>query len=176
MVKRTAAALIGLMAAPLITSAQPAAATAAAGCLITGTITFEGPAAAGPGGGRWNIHQGVIDCRGVYNGWERIINPGSFSAAGTYTALPTGGPCAIQLGEGTVDYWVLTSEQDIHVKEPHTFSPGPAGAFTTPSLRGSFQILPDATCLAAGTDHKATFAAEVTLVKYQDNGITGNEG
>ena len=167
MVKRTAAALIGLVAAPLLASPQPASATAAGACSITGVMTFSPPS---PGSldGRWTINEGVINCRGLYNGWERIINPGAFSASGAYTTLPTGGTCAVQLGEGTVDYWVKTSEQDIHMKEPHAFTPGPAGAFTTPTLRGSFQILPDAGCPAAGAERKATFAAEVTLVRKKE--------
>jgi hypothetical protein len=172
MTKRTAAALISLVAVPLMASAQPADAHAVGACAITGAITFSEPAPAVPDG-HWTINQGVINCRGVYNGWERIINPGSFSASGTYRPLPGGGPCAVQLGEGTVDYWVLTSEQDIHFQEPHAFSPGPAGAFTTPTLRGTFQIPADAGCLNGAAERKSTFVAEVGLERHKDPGLGG---
>lgn len=175
MVKRSVAAtvsLISLVVAPLLLTARPAAAHAAGGCTITGTMAFS-PSAPAATDGRWAVSPGVISCRGVYNGWERIINPGSFSASGTYTTIPAAGGCAVQLGAGTVDYWVLTSEQDIHFKEPHAFSPGSAGAFTTPSLRGTFQIPPDAGCVNGSAARKTTFAAEVSLVRHQGSGLEG---
>ena len=174
--KRTVAAsvsLISLVLTPLLLTARPAAAHAVGGCTISGTITFSEPApAATPG--RWAVSPGTISCRGMYNGWERIINPGSFSASGTYTAVPTAAAgCAVQLGEGTVDYWLLTSEQDIHYTEPHAFTPGAAGAFTTPSLRGTFQLPPDAGCLSGSADRKGTFLAEVSLVRAEGSGLEG---
>jgi hypothetical protein len=181
MVKRTVAAsvsLISLVVAPLMLTAGPAGAHAAGACTITGTITFA-PTAPAAADGRWAVSPGVISCRGVYNGSERIINPGPFTASGTYTSVPAAGGCAVQLGSGTVDYWVLTSEQDIHFREPHAaFSPGSAGAFTTPTLRGAFQIPPDAGCLGDLAGQKAAFLAEVALVRHQGTGapLPGEDG
>jgi hypothetical protein len=172
-VKRPVAAslsLVFLMMAPLVITARPAAANAVGACTITGTMKFSKAAPSAPDG-RWAVSPGVISCRGVYNGWERIINPGSFTASGAFSAFPPGGPCAVALGAGTFDYWVLTSEQDIHFKEPHTFTPGSAGAVATPSLRGGFQIPPDAGCLSGSAAETAPFMAEVTLVRTEDPGL-----
>ena len=64
-----------------------------------------------------------------------------------------------------MDYWIATDEQDVHVKEPHTFLLAGAGAFTTPTLRGLFQIpMYEDNCLTTRVT-KALFLAEVTLVR-----------
>jgi hypothetical protein len=79
--------------------------------------------------------------------------------------LPPGdGGCARALGSGTVDYWIPTDEQDVHVKEPHTFLLAGAGAFTTPTLRGLFQTVSDGNCLTT-PPARALFLAEVSLLR-----------
>ena len=173
MVKRPVAAsvsLVFLVLAPLMIEAHPAAAHAAGACTITGTMKLTKSDPAAPYG-HWSVAPGVISCRGVYNGWERIINPGSFTASGSFTDFPAGGPCAVALGAGSVDYWVLTSEQDIHFTEPHAFTPGSAGAMTTPNLRGTFQIPPEAGCLSGTAADKAPFLAEVSLARLEGSGL-----
>ena len=166
--RRSVAVIAGLALAVIGTPAPPADALATGACAITGTITFT-PSAAGPEHGAWVIGPAVISCRGPF----RVPHPeqmsgeaGSFSGVGSYDAVPSGqGQCLRQLGTGTVDYWIKTEEQDVHVKEPHAFLLAGAGLFTTPTLRGPFQIpLYEGNCLT-GSVNRAMFLAEVTLVR-----------
>ena len=119
--------------------------------------------------GRWTIDPAVIDCFGLYNGYRRFNGPGSFTGTGSYTALPFGkGPCLHQAGTGTVDYRFPTTGDDIHLVEPQDYTlVGAAGTFTTPSLRGTFQITPpwDGDCITKPLT-TALFLAEVTLVRF----------
>ncbi|HEV7862624.1 MAG TPA: hypothetical protein VGR20_07990 [Acidimicrobiia bacterium] len=163
--KRSIALLTGLALAACLASVPPAEATAGGLCTISGTINFS-PSTDAPSEGRWSIAPAVIDCRGLFNGWERILGPGSFTALGSYQTLQSArGSCLRQLGPGTVDYWIPTSEQDVHLIEPHSFLLAGAGAFTTPSLRGTFQIpLHEGNCLTAPVT-KGLFVAQVALVR-----------
>lgn len=157
--------LTGLALVPIFASAPAAEATAGGACTISGTITFS-PVAVAPSEGRWSISPGVIDCRGLFSGWERILGPGSFAGSGSYTTVPSGGgSCLRQLGPGTVDYWIPTSEQDVHLIEPHAFILAGGGAFTTRTLRGTFQIpLHEGNCVT-GPATSAVFLAQVTLLR-----------
>jgi hypothetical protein len=155
-------ALTGFVASP------PAEAVAIGACAISGTITFT-PSANSTDHGAWIIGPAVISCRGPF----RFPHPeqmsgeaGSFSGIGSYTAVPSGeGHCLRELGNGTVDYWVKTEEQDVHMKEPHAFLLAGAGLFTTPTLRGTFQVpLYEGNCLTAPVS-RAMFLAQVTLVR-----------
>lgn len=168
MQRRSVAVWAGLALAVLGTPAPPAGATAAGACAITGTIMFT-PSAAGPEQGSWIIGPAVIKCRGPF----RIPHPeqmsgeaGEFSGVGSYRAVPSGdGHCLRELGTGTVDYWVKTEEQDVHVKEPHSFLLAGAGLFTTPTLRGTFQVpVYEGNCLT-GPVNRAMFLAQVTLIR-----------
>ena len=165
--RRAVAAIAGLALANLVVPTPPADATAAGACAITGTITFT--PAADASHGSWIIGPAVISCRGPF----RFPHPeqmngeaGSFSGIGSYTAVPSGdGHCLRELGTGTVDYWVKTEEQDVHVKEPHAFLLAGAGLFTTPTLRGTFQVpLYEGNCLT-GPVSRAMFLAQVTLAR-----------
>jgi hypothetical protein len=160
--------LTGLALVPFFASAPAAEATGAAACTISGTITFS-PSAAAPSEGGWNISPAAIDCQGLFNvkGYERILRPGSFAGSGSYQTVPSGrGSCLRQLGHGTVDFWIPTSEQDVHLVEPHDFILAGAGAFTTPTLRGTFQIpLHEGNCVTAPAT-RALFLAQVALVRY----------
>lgn len=161
--QRAAALLITLTAAVTLVAVPAAEATSASGmtvkasCAISGTVTFSA--------GRWDVSPGVIDCRGLGYGFERILGRGSFTGSGSYTAVSDAENCLPQLGSGTVDYWVPTTERDLHVVESTGFSPSGAGAFTTPSLRGTFQIAHyDGNCLT-NPHAGALFLAEVTLLR-----------
>ena len=64
-----------------------------------------------------------------------------------------------------VDYWIPTEKQDVHVVEPNAFLLAGAGAITTPTLKGVFQIPAyDGNCVTAPVT-RATFLAEVTLFR-----------
>ena len=157
------AGLVCLALAPFLTAVPAAEATAAGICTITGTINFS--PSASPQGRRWDISPGVIECRGFFFGWNPMLGPGSFLASGSYTAVPSSAGCVEQLGAGTADYWITTTNQHVHIIEPHSFILAGAGAFTTPTLRGTFQIpLYDGNCLT--TPRTTTlFLAQVTLVR-----------
>ena len=155
------AELVCLTLASFLTAVPAAHASAAGVCTISGTINFA-PSASPQG--RWEISPGVIECRGFFSG-NPMIGPGSFVGSGSYTAVPSGAGCLEQLGSGTVDYWITTTEQQVHLIEPHSFILAGAGPFTTPTLRGTFQIpLYDGNCVA--TPRTTTlFLAQVTLAR-----------
>jgi len=149
-----------------INAAPPAQAAGLAACTITGTIRFF-PSSDNRMQGAWSVEPAVIDCRGLFRGWERILRPGSFSGSGTYAALPTGtGTCLHHVGSGTVDYWIFTSEADVHLKEPQSFVLAGTGTFSTPSLRATFQLTPptDGDCVTKPVT-RALFIAQATLVR-----------
>ncbi|MEW6473582.1 MAG: hypothetical protein AB1679_15045 [Actinomycetota bacterium] len=161
---RWAIALAGL---PLVGLVPAADATGAAACTITGTITFlhaGNPATQGT----WTIDPAVINCQGLFNGYERIVGPGRFSGTGSYTALPGGsGSCLRNVGSGTVDYTFPTTGADVHLVEPNDYTLAGIGAFTTPSLRGTFEITPpyEGDCVTKPIT-KALFLAEAMLVRF----------
>jgi hypothetical protein len=155
------AALVCLTLTSFLTAAPAADATAAGVCTISGTINFS-PSTSSQ---RWEISPGVIECRGFFSGWDSMLGSGSFAASGSYTSVPSSAGCVEQLGSGTVDYWITTTTQHIHLIEPHSFVLAGAGVFTTPTLRGTFQIpLYDGNCVT--TPRTATlFLAQVTLAR-----------
>jgi hypothetical protein len=157
--------LAGLVLAAFVASPPAAEALGVGVCAISGTITFS-PSAVTPDRGDWNISPAVIQCRGQFNTWELLVRQGSFTGSGSYIVVPSGeGGCLRELGTGTVDYWITTDEQDVHIKEPHAFLLAGAGTFTTPTLRGVFQIPTyEGNCLTAPVT-RALFLAEVTLVR-----------
>ena len=156
------AGLVCLTLASFLAAVPAAEATAAGVCAISGTINFSPSASLR---GRWVISPGVIECRGFFFGWHSMLGRGSFVASGSYTAVPSGAGCVEQLGPGTVDYWIATTQQHVHVIEPHTFTLAGAGAFTTPTLRGTFQIpLYDGNCVTTPRT-TALFLAQVTLAR-----------
>jgi hypothetical protein len=165
--------LTGLALVPFLASVPAAEATAGGACTINGTISFW-PSASTAAEGRWSISPAVIDCRGLFNGWERIMGPGSFAASGAYTTVPSGGgSCLQELGPGKVDYRIPTSEQDVHIVEPHAFVLAGAGAFTTPTLHGTFQIpLHEGECLTAPVT-SSLFLAQVALVRSHHASTVG---
>ena len=165
--KRTVAVVMGLLLAPLAGVAPPAGATGGGACTITGTITFA-HSAPDIRQGIWTIDPAVIECQGLYNGYERFTGPGKFTGTGTYDALAPGNrSCLNHVGSGTVDYTFETSGADIHLVEPQTYALAGAGAFTTPSLRGTFQVSPpyEGDCVTKPVT-KALFVAETTLVRF----------
>ena len=165
--KRSVAVVMGLLLLPLAGVVPTAEATGGGACTITGTITFA-RSAADSRGGVWTIDPAVIQCQGLYNGYERFIGPGSFSGTGSYTALAPGdGTCLNHVGSGIVDYKVATSGYDIHLVEPQNYALAGAGAFTTPSLRGTFQVTPpyEGDCVTKPVT-RALFVAEATLVRF----------
>lgn len=167
--RRPVALLLGLLL-PLIGLAPRAEASAAAVCSITGTINFS-PSAAVPTQGTWSIDPAVISCHGLFRAVERITGPGAFTGSGTYAEMPgDSGSCLHNVGSGKVDYMIPTTEADVHINEPHEFVLVGAGAFTTPSLNGSFQVTPpyDGDCVTKPVT-KATFVAEGLLVRV--NGV-----
>jgi hypothetical protein len=153
---------------PLLGLAPIADATGGGACTISGTMAFTAPSAAATHG-TWSIDPAVISCQGLYNGYERILGPGSFTGSGTYTAFPdAGGSCLHNMGSGMVSYTVLTAAYDVHLTEPHAYTlAGGAGTFSTTSLTGTFQVLPpyDGDCVTKPVT-KALFVAQATLVRF----------
>lgn len=174
--RRSLAVLAGLALTVLFVPTPAANALAAGGCIISGTIRFT-PAAGSSDRGLWDINPAVIQCQGMFNAvssprygygvGEPFTGSGEqFTGSGSYKTVPLGdGGCLQELGEGTVDYWFRTVNQDVHMREKNTFLLAGAGAFTTPTLYGSFQIpLHEGGCLT-GPPTTALFLAEVTVVR-----------
>ena len=164
--RRSIGVLAGLILATGVAVAPPADAVGVGACTITGTITFT-PAGEGSDIGLWDISPAQITCRGQFNTYELMLKQAGFTGKGSYSTLPSGeGGCLRELGTGTVDYWIPTEKQDVHVVEENAFLLAGAGAFTTPTLKGVFQIpaYDDGNCLTASVT-KATFLAEVLLVR-----------
>ena len=173
--RRSLAVFAGLTLSLLMPT--PAAHAVGAGaCTITGKIRFT----AAPGAtdrGVWDISPAAIQCQGMFNfvssprhrrgvGEQFTGKQQQFSGSGSYRTIPSADRgCLHELGEGTVDYWITTENQDVHVKEQNTFRLAGAGTLTTPHLYGSFQIpLHDSQCLSAPAT-TALFLAEVAWVR-----------
>jgi hypothetical protein len=155
-----------LAVVPLVSFVPAAHATGAAACTISGTINFS-PSSPTATRGTWTVEPAVIDCHGSFRGWDRILGPGSFRGRGSYTTAPhRSGPCLQQVGSGTIDYVIPTSEQDVHLIEPHSFIIAGAGSFTSPTLRGSFQVtsLDDGNCVTKPAS-TAFFLAQALMVR-----------
>ena len=174
--KRALAVLAGFLMAGLAVPTPAANAVGLAECLISGTIRFT-PSAQDPHRGAWDIDPAVIQCQGMFNfvssprqgnGVGETFNPQgqAFRGFGDYRTVPSSdGGCLHELGAGTVDYYLRTVNQDIHMKEQNTFLLAGAGTFTTPTLYGSFQIpLHESSCMT-GPPTTALFLAEVTMVR-----------
>jgi hypothetical protein len=162
------ALLMGLAALPLAGFVPAAEASGGAICSISGTINLF-PASASQG--HWTIEPAVINCQGLFRATERITGPGRFAGSGSYAEAPAGsGTCMHHAGTGKVDYMIPTSEADVRIQEPHDFVLAGAGAFTTPSLRGSFQITPpyEGDCVTRPVT-RATFIAQAVLLRF--NGL-----
>ena len=151
---------------PMVGAVPPARATGAGVCTVTGTITFSAGSLAATDG-VWTIGPAVISCQGLFNGYERIIGSGSFTGSGTYRAFPDGtGTCLRHVGTGTLNYGFPTSQADIRLVEPNSYTLAGAGAFTTPSLRGTFKVAPtDGDCVTKPVT-TAIFVAEATLIRF----------
>jgi hypothetical protein len=167
---RSLAALLGLVL-PAVPGLAPAAhAMGAGGCTITGTINFA-PGPAGAERGRWTIEPAVISCQGLFRAKHRITGPGAFIGSGTYAEVSDGtGTCLHSIGSGQVDYLIPTSEATVRIQEPHEFVFAGAGAFTTPSLRGTFEGTPpyDGDCVTEPVT-RATFVAQALMLRL--NGL-----
>jgi hypothetical protein len=165
-VKRLIAFVAGLALLPLTGFAPRAEALGGGACTISGTIAFEPPT--GPYlQGVWNIRPGAIDCKGAYKGPDYFTGQGPFVGTGTYTVLPSGtGTCIHQVGEGSVDYTLVTNGGWYRLTEKSEFVLAGAGKFTTPSMNGSFVIPPpyEGDCITTPVT-RATFVAQVLLVR-----------
>ena len=174
--KRPLAVLAGLFLTALVAPAPAADAIGVGECLISGTIRFT-PSASDPRQGAWNIDPAVIQCQGMFNfvssprrgnGVGETFNGQGqqFRGSGSYQTVPSSdGGCLHELGEGAVDYYLRTVNQDIHMKEQNTFLLAGAGTFNTPTLYGSFQIPHhESSCLTSPAT-TALFVAEVTMVR-----------
>jgi hypothetical protein len=159
---------LGLAVLPIVAAVPTAEATGVAGCTITGTIDFS-PSSATSTLGSWSIEPAVIECRGLFRSRARILGPGSFAGSGTYSALLAGsGNCLHHTGSGTVHYRIPTTEADVHLTEPQSFVLAGAGVFSTPSLRGTFQVAPpySGDCMTKPVT-KALFVAEASMVRFR---------
>ena len=158
---------MALASLPLVGFVPAADATGAAACTITGTITFaHSPNSTAEG--VWTIDPAIISCQGLFNGYERILGPGKFSGKGSYTALPGGnGTCLRNVGSGKVDYTFPTTGADVHLVEPNEYTLAGVGAFTSPSLKGTFEITPpyEGDCVTKPIT-KALFVAEAALIRF----------
>lgn len=164
--KRLIAFVAGLALLPLAGFAPRAEALGGGVCTISGTIAFEPPT--GPYmQGVWNIRPGAIDCKGAYKGPDYFTGQGPFVGTGTYTVLPSGtGTCIHQVGEGSVEYTLVTNGGWYRLTEKNEFVLAGAGKFTTPSMNGSFVIPPpyEGDCITTPVT-RATFVAQVLLVR-----------
>jgi hypothetical protein len=154
-----------LVVLSLLEFAPAAGAVGLGFCRISGTMVFSSRTA---GEGRWSIEDGIIDCQGVIAARRRILGQGPFKGSGSYRALPDGGgACLHQAGSGTVDYTIPTSGGDILISEPDAYTLVGAGSFTTPTLRGTFQLPPpyDGDCVTKPVT-SAPFLAETLLYRY----------
>ena len=165
--RRSIRSVMGLMVLALVGSVPPAVATGTAVCTISGTITFSHSELTTTEG-FWTIGPAVINCQGPYNGYERITGPGQFAGAGSYTAFPYGsGTCLHSIGKGTVEYGFPTTAYDIRLVEPQNYTLAGAGTFTTPSLKGTFEVAPpyDGDCVTKPVT-SALFVAEASLLRF----------
>ena len=164
--KRSIVLMAGLVMFPFVGSVPAADATGGSACTITGTITFSASSVTAAEG-RWAIGPAVISCHGLFNGYERILGPGPFSGSGAYTAFPSGsGTCLHNVGTGTIDYHFPTTASDIHLVEPSTYTLAGAGALSTPSLNGTFQVAPTSGNCVTASVTSALFVAEAVLVRF----------
>jgi hypothetical protein len=158
--------LSGLALLCLLGFAPPADALGAGVCTISGIINFS-PSQT-PLQGVWSIDPAVIECRGLFRSWDRILQPGSFIGSGSYSTSGNGS-CLERVGWGTVDYMIHTSEQDVHMVEPHEFVLAGGGTFTTPTLSGTSQVVPpyhgEGDCLTKPVSQKAFFLAQVVMAR-----------
>lgn len=166
--KRPIVLVLGLLFLPFAAVAPAADATGAGACTITGNINFSAASLTATDG-KWSIEPAVISCQGLYNGYERILGPGTFTGSGTYTAVPgPGGSCLHQVGAGTADFTVLTSKYDVHLVERQAYAlVGSAGKFDTDSLHGTFEVLPpfEGDCLTKPLT-RALFVAQAVLLRF----------
>lgn len=158
--------LLLLLVSPFVVAVPSADAIGGAACTITGTINFS-PPGAGLTEGRWQIGPGAITCVGALNGYH-FYGQGPFSGSGAYTGLPAaaGGSCFHYLGTGTVDYVMRTGAMVHRIREAKRFTLAGAGAFVTPSLRGSLALAPpyEGDCVTKPLT-RATFVAQAVLPK-----------
>lgn len=163
--RRSILLAMGLVLSPSVGSVPAAEATGVGVCTVTGTITFSASLTATEGA--WAIGPAVISCQGMFRLNERILAAGSLAASGSYTAFPDGsGTCLHHMGSGTVDYTFPTTSADIHLVEQGTYTLAGAGAFVTPSLRGTFQVAPvEGDCVTEPVT-SAVFVAEAVLLRF----------
>ena len=162
---------LGVLTLALMGFIPPAEATGTAVCTISGTITFSRSELTTTNG-FWTIGPAVISCQGLYNGYERIMGPGNFAGAGTYTAFPYGsGTCLHSVGSGSVEYGFPTTAYDIRLVEPQNYTLAGAGTFTTPSLKGTFEVTPpyDGDCVTKPVT-TALFVAQASLLRFYPGG------
>jgi hypothetical protein len=159
--------VLGAVVATSVVGFVPAASgLGGAVCVISGTITFAPQSAEAPAGspGAWNIGPAQIECNGAINGY-RISGTGPFTGSGTYTSPPmAGSPCGHlvhHVGMGNVDYLMRSAAMIYRVRESKRFVLAGAGEFSTPSLRGTLQLLPpyDGDCVTKPIT-RATFVAQ----------------
>jgi hypothetical protein len=157
-------AVLGLLVLPVIGFTSDAGAVGYGACTISGTISFTPTSAAA---GTWSIFPAVIDCQGVIAARRRIIGRGAFKGTGTYEALPPGdSACLRQSGTGKMEYDIPTSGGEIKVSEPGDYRLSGVGTFSTPTLRGTFQVTPaGGDCLTKPVT-RAAFLAQAILLRY----------
>jgi hypothetical protein len=159
--------VLGLVVLALVGWVPPAGATGAAVCTISGTISFSHSELTSTEG-TWTIGPAMINCQGPYNGYERIIGPGRFAGTGTYRAFPDGtGTCLHSVGSGTVEYGFPTTAYDIRLVEPNNYTLAGVGTFSTPSLKGTFEVTPpyDGDCVTKPVT-TALFVAQASLLRF----------
>ncbi len=67
-----------------------------------------------------------------------------------------------------VNYWIFTSEADVHLSEPQSFVLAGVGTFSTPTLRGTFKVSPpsDGDCVTKPVT-RALFIAQASVVRLR---------
>jgi hypothetical protein len=160
----------GLLVLALAGWAPSAGALGGGVCRIGGRISFTPTSDTA---GDWRIADGVIDCQGLLSGGKtRILGAGPFTGSGTYSALGGGGACLHQAGTGMLDYRVPTSGGVIFFSEPGAYTLVGAGALTSPTLRGTFSLVPpfNGDCVTKPVT-SATFASQVVLYRGVEPGV-----
>ncbi len=132
-------------------------------CTIIGTISFSSQTAST---GTWAIGPATLDCQGIVGKRARITGRGPLSGTGTYDALAPVS-CLPQKGTGKISYAIPTASGVIRVDEAVNDAVAGAGVIDTPTLHGTFQVLPpyDGDCVTKPLK-RASFVAQVVLYRY----------
>ena len=156
-------AVLSVLGMAVVAYMPTAGAVGYGACTIIGTIAYSSQT---PSTGTWSIGPATLDCQGIVGKRARITGRGPFSGTGTYDALAPAS-CLPQKGTGKISYAIPTASGVIRVDEAANDAVVGAGVIDTPTLHGTFQVLPpyDGDCVTKPLK-RASFVAQVVLYRY----------